>query len=96
MSAGTLDAPTLAPISEDEVEAFTRTLEDTPPPVCEFRGTEGPCTEAAAWRLTLRPCRHVWLLCGEHRATVDFTLSRAGCSCGRCGTFVRSATWVAL
>lgn len=92
MSTATLDTP----ITDADVEAFTAALDDAPPPACEYRDADKSCTEAAAWRLTLRPCRHGWLLCGEHRAMVDLTLSRVGCSCGRCGTRVVARDWMPL
>lgn len=107
MSAATIDAPTAAPpITDDEVEAFARWLEEEVPAcaVCpllhdgEVRPAEG--------NTVLVPCAHSWLtcrLCYEHlvkdierysgrRGIIEGTAVR----CAQCGARVRSATWVTL
>lgn len=64
MSAATLDAPaapTLEPITDDEVEAFSKALESTPAPPCGVFNDQPE--HPATGRIMLAPCAHSWLSC---------------------------------
>lgn len=60
------------PITDDEVRAFRKALDATPPLLCEANGKDADrCTREAVYRAVLVPCGCGWLSCAECRAEIE-------------------------
>lgn len=75
-AAPSIDAP---PFTEEDLDLFTRMLDDGAAPICEAAGVEEPdrCHREAVARAMLVPCGCGWLSCAECREEADEAIASA-------------------